>query len=113
MWDKDKIKIELIKRGSNFTKAALDADISAGGIRTALVKPFPAGERALAKALMGRKKVLAAKMLEQGLSSNTIAAELDIHERTVRRVKEKNYLDLPLISYIEEQERKENEKNDL
>lgn len=59
---------------------------------------------------MGRKKVLAAKMLEQGLSSNTIAAELDIHERTVRRVKEKNYLDLPLISYIEEQERKENEK---
>lgn len=62
---------------------------------------------------MGRKKVLAAKMLEQGLSSNTIAAELDIHERTVRRVKEKNYLDLPLISYIEEQERKENEKNDL
>lgn len=59
---------------------------------------------------MGRKKVLAAKMLEQGFSSNTIAAELDIHERTVRRVKEKNYLDLPLISYIEEQERKENEK---
>lgn len=51
MWDKDKIKIELIKRGSNFTKAALDADISASGIRTALVKPFPAGERALAKAL--------------------------------------------------------------
>lgn len=60
---------------------------------------------------MGRKKVLAAKMLEQGLSSNTIAAELDIHERTVRRVKEKNYLGLPLIEYIEEQERKEHGKN--
>ncbi len=59
---------------------------------------------------MGRKKVLAAKMIEQGLSSNTIAAELDIHERTVRRVKEKNYLSLPLIDYIEEQERKEHEK---
>ncbi|MBS4773408.1 MAG: helix-turn-helix domain-containing protein [Proteobacteria bacterium] len=58
---------------------------------------------------MGRKKVLAAQMLEQGLSSNKIAAELDIHERTVRRVKEKNYLGLPLIEYIEEQERKEKE----
>ena len=27
MWDKAKIKIELIKRGSNFTKAALDNDL--------------------------------------------------------------------------------------
>lgn len=59
---------------------------------------------------MGRKKVLAAKMIEQGLSSNRIAAELDIHERTVRRVKDKNYLDLPLIKYIKEQERKDHEK---
>lgn len=59
---------------------------------------------------MGRKKVLAAKMIEQGLSSNRIAAELDIHERTVRRVKDKNYLGLPLIEYIKEQERKEHEK---
>lgn len=27
MWDKAKIKIELMKRGSNFTKAALDEDL--------------------------------------------------------------------------------------
>lgn len=51
MWDKAKIKIELMKRGSNFTKAALDEDLSSGAYRTAMVKPFPAGERALAKAL--------------------------------------------------------------
>lgn len=51
MWNKAKIKIELIKRGSNFTKAALDEDLSSGACRTALVKPFPAGEKALAKAL--------------------------------------------------------------
>lgn len=51
MWDKAKIKIELIKRGSNFTKAALDNDLSSGACRTAMVKPFPAGERALAKVL--------------------------------------------------------------
>ena len=51
MWDKAKIKIELMKRGSNFTKAALDEDLSLGACRTAMVKPFPAGERALAKAL--------------------------------------------------------------
>ncbi len=59
---------------------------------------------------MGRKKVLAAKMIEQGLSSNRIAAELDIHERTVRRVKEKNYLDLPLIEYIERSKNAENNR---
>lgn len=40
-----------MKRGSNFTKAALDEDLSSGACRTAMVKPFPAGERALAKAL--------------------------------------------------------------
>ena len=51
MWDKAKIKIELMKRGSNITKAALDEDLSSGACRTAMVKPFPAGERALAKAL--------------------------------------------------------------
>ena len=51
MWDKAKIKIELMKRGSNFTKAALDEDLSSGACWTAMVKPFPAGERALAKAL--------------------------------------------------------------
>lgn len=51
MWDKAKIKIELLKRGSNLTKAALDNDLSSGACRTALVMPFPAGERALAKAL--------------------------------------------------------------
>lgn len=51
MWDKAKIKIELIKKGSNFTKAALDNDLSSGACRTAMVKPFPAGERALAKVL--------------------------------------------------------------
>lgn len=51
MWDKAKIKIELLKRGSNFTKAALDNDLSSGACRTAMVKPFPAGERALAKVL--------------------------------------------------------------
>ncbi len=51
MWDKAKIKIELIKRGSNFTKAALDNDLSSGACRTAMVKPFPAGEKALAKVL--------------------------------------------------------------
>lgn len=51
MWDKATIKIELIKRGTNFTKAALDNDLSSGACRTAMVKPFPAGERALAKVL--------------------------------------------------------------
>ncbi len=51
MWDKAKIKIELMKKGSNFTKAALDNDLSSGACRTAMVKPFPAGERALAKVL--------------------------------------------------------------
>ena len=59
---------------------------------------------------MGRKKVLAAKMIAQGLSSNRIAAELDIHERTVRRVKEKNYLGLPLIEYIERSKDAENNR---
>lgn len=51
MLDKTLIKIELLKRGLTLTQVALDADLSSGACRTALVKPFPAGERALAKAL--------------------------------------------------------------
>lgn len=51
MWDKTVIKIELLKRGLTLTQVALDADLSSGACRVALTKPFPAGEKALAKAL--------------------------------------------------------------
>ena len=49
-------------------------------------------------------------MLEKGVSVSEIVKKMVVHERTVYRVKEKNYLALPLIDYIEQQERKENEQ---
>lgn len=58
----------------------------------------------------GYKKVKAAKMLAAGCSAEKIARYLDIHIKTVQRVKQKDYGNLPLIEYIEEQERRENEQ---
>ncbi len=51
MWDSLTIKIELMKRGSNLTQAALEAGLCSSACRRALTIHFPAGEKALAKAL--------------------------------------------------------------
>lgn len=53
---------------------------------------------------IGYRRIQVAKMVEQGKSNNDIALVAGIHERTVRRTKNKNISSLPLLDYIEKLE---------
>ncbi len=60
---------------------------------------------------VGRRRLKISQMLKQGYSVNEIVDELDVCDRTVFRIKQKDYERLPLIDWIEEQEAKEKTKN--
>lgn len=70
MQDNRAIRIELMKRGTNLTQAALEAGLSSGACRTALYVHFPAGERALAKALDTTVEELFPERYGRGVASN-------------------------------------------
>jgi Ner family transcriptional regulator len=48
MWTPDKIKIELLSRGTNLSKLSIDNGLSISACRVALVKPFPKAEKIIA-----------------------------------------------------------------
>lgn len=60
----------------------------------------------------GRKKIEIAQMLEAGISEAKIALSMDVHSRTVMRVKQKDYSRLPLLEYIEQLKEKENKNEE-
>lgn len=51
VWDRFAIRAEIHRRGSTLTKIAKNYGLSDAACRKALVTPFPAGERAIAKYL--------------------------------------------------------------
>lgn len=60
---------------------------------------------------VGRRRLKISQMLKEGYSVNEIVDKLDVCDRTVFRIKQKDYERLPLIDWIEEQEAKEKAKN--
>ncbi len=59
---------------------------------------------------IGRRRLKISQMLKEGYSVNEIVDAVDVCDRTVFRIKQKDYERLPLIEWIEEQERKEHEE---
>lgn len=51
MWTSLDIKIALMRKGTNLTKIAVEAGLSSGACRTALVKSFPSAEKVIAEEL--------------------------------------------------------------
>lgn len=59
---------------------------------------------------IGLRRVRIAQLLDHGLTVQKIAQQIEVHERTVYRVKHKNYTSLPLMDFIEQMENKNNEQ---
>lgn len=79
-----------------------------------LIKDFGTGEVLVPMGHFrgaGKKRARIAKMIEQGTPYDKIARQMDVHTRTVERIKNKNFSNLPLIDFIENLE-KDERKND-
>lgn len=69
MWSPARIKSELMMRGTNLSKIAVQNDLSESACRKALIKPFPRAEQVIANELgVDVKEIFSDRYQEDGVA---------------------------------------------